>query len=561
MTRVIHVRQNCPMAPDVVVADPPQPGPEIREAFRSFLLPVPPEAEDAAVISTVEHLDDAGVTADDQAAWLRLRLDDWRQSGTPLPELAAFVSAILQAHVPEIGALLAQRYFDVHRQLREKHLLPHEDASAFLTHAVLIARFGRHDFMSAAQVTRLLAARDGRLTFRWRAVQDVLRGLGLLPRMMLDSVKDLVATDEELEQSFADADIEVAAKMVGAIADRLGFPGKLDEQLICLCDRELHTFEPYLKILHYQCVVAAFFDHAVTNAYEFSPRGAIATWLCSRYPDALNNSGNPFLNNAKAVQQLDMAWAEGRDDKIVEARALARILAGMEMMGFAARREVSEWVRRWLHRVMRLHKDLTYVLPPDLTALHVRNVLGALGAAESHTKGVIEQRVIDALTSVKYIDPKWRPRGLGDSVNAANLPTRKIGDCDYQNASTLEIHAFESHGGRLTAAYLEEHLRGLRKTLRLRTEELRGIADPLLWQATVSFIAHTIDAPVPPPFNVDGVSVTVELMTMAEFVAQFALEDDAALMLAFNNHVHTQLNEPRTPNECRERYARLAGLP
>ena len=92
-------------------------------------------------------------------------------------------------------------------------------------------------------------------------------------------------------------------------------------------------------------------------------------------------------------------------------------------------------------------------------------MLAALAADPSHMRGVIEQRVVDAIAN--RIRPTGsRSRGLGDPVNAANTPRRKLGACEFQDIASSHVVAYEAHAGVLTETYVGAHLAGLDRGIR-----------------------------------------------------------------------------------------------
>ena len=535
----------------------------LQEAVRTLLLPIDSEREEACLMAVREVLTVMGVTSLDQAVWLRLELERWRDSLSPSVAFTRVAKVALNMGCGEFGLALSKKYFDLHRRLIQIYLLPFDQALAFLSHTLLILRLAHLERMSAAQIAKLLAARDERLTFRWRAVQAILSQFKLSAKLISNEVASLYAADSSLEEElFADASIPESSALVSEVGRRLGYPYDIDELLSILVTPDATTFGPYLQMLHYQCVIAEFYDHAVTNAYEFGPRGLVATWLFDQYPDALIEAGNPFLNNAKAVQQLDFAWAEGREDHLGEARAIATLLRGLESMSFAARRELAGWLRRWLHRIMRYHQPLAFRLPEAPNSEQARFLLERVRTRITNTRGIVEQRVLDALTWLNYRGQiEWRSRGLGDSVNATNISSRKLGDIDFQNAREFKVEAYEAHAGVLSAVYVDEHRRTLEKTLRLRTVELSGIAEIDQWEVKVTFVAHDVVTAEYPDEVIAGVRVRWEFVTFREFVAEkLATVGDVDLVLAFQEHIHDPLNQLRTPNHVREQYCMLAGL-
>jgi hypothetical protein len=469
-------------------------------------------------------------------------------------------SALRQGDV-QVGQRLADRYFALHQALQTpKHGLSHRQATLFLSHAALAAQLAKNR-LTAAQIANILRASDARVRFHWSAIQALLQALQLAPALNLQAVQTLIETDRAQEEDvFADADDRTTAEMVGERASTLGFPADLSTALRALTEPDA-THGPYLQILHYQCVIAEFFDHALSVLYEFAPRGNVANWVFGRYPPVMGAAGNPVLNNAKAVDRLSEEWAQTRDEGVrQQAYALASIVLGMEAMGFASRRELADWVRLWLERQIRLSQGMGWALPNAPTVPEIENVLAAVALGNTATAGIIEQRLLDAL-SVDWHPENggWRARGLGDSVHASNVSRHKLGDCDFQHPETRRVVAYEAHGGLLNELYVEEHVRTLKKVMGSRRLEWEGIADVEDWTVEVVFVAHALGGlALPEDAIVEGTRVTFTYRTFGDFI-QDSLPP-AELVPRFIDLVHSALNRPITPQRVRARYADMAGI-
>lgn len=415
--------------------------------------------------------------------------------------------------------------------------------------------------MSAAQVATVLSARDRRVTFSWQAVQDVLARLGLRPELDQEQVQALLARDQELEELlFADADFFEAAALVGRVGADFGFPGDLENLLVRLFPPDPATggrHGPYLQMLHFQCTIAEFFDHAVTVLYEFAPRGAVAMWLFDIYPGDLAAARDPFLNNAKSVDRLDLPWARSKDQQglLSPASALVEVVAGLEVMGFAARQELAGWLRRWLLRVIRLTRPLAREVPDRPTVESVAALLDAVATDETRTAGILEQRLVDVVALTRHLEQDgWRSHGIGDSVNASNVSRRKLGDCEFQNAAERRVVAYEAHAGKLSQVYVDGHAQTLGRVLPMRVEEWERIADLETWDVSVVFVAHSFSC-LPANLEINGMQVTVEFVVYADFIGGAPAPE--AMTDLFATHVNGRLNEPRTPQKVRDTYLEL----
>jgi hypothetical protein len=535
---------------------------ELRHALRTLRLPIDPRREADAVAAAAQALDANGVAPADRAVLIGLEVERWHDSGKLPAVLGRVAAASIVAGNASLAKELSAGWLAVlPRLVGGSAEMTLDDAISVLSHLRLIAHLATDEHLSAAQIARVMHARDDRLHLTWRTVQTVLSGLRLKPEVSSQQIIALRQNDLRSELDvFADASLGDATSRVADVGRRLGMSDDIEPLLNELFPPEREPFGPYLQMLHYQCLVADFYDHAVSMIYEFAPRGQAAQALFSSYPPGLTAGANPFLNNAKAVDRLDRSWASARTDYPAAAHALVRLLAGLEDLGFAARRELAAWLRWWIHRGLRLRVPASQPLPPRPSAGGVRAILAAVSDAETHTGGVIEQRVVDALAFARH-DPKggWRARGLRDSVNASNVSRRKLGDCDFQLVSDKRVIAYEAHAGRLNEVYLDNHLLTVARVLPLRADEWSWISDIAEWSVTVVFVAHdyTPGVLVRDTYRDDHLGLTVELehITFDDLVKKSppfeGLVDDFAEL------VHAPLNERRTPERVRASYARL----
>lgn len=532
-------------------------GRTLREAMRRLLLPIPAGGEVTALEATKAAFDKQGVDVEDAPLWLQVGMEDWRVSGAPDSGFAAIVESYIGAARDAHAKALAASYFDLHARLRDQPRFDHHAASTLLSHARLMVRLASDEMLSASQIAKLIAARDHRVPISWIQVQMVLKAVALAPTLSISAVQDIYESDRTLEVSlFADADEQVCAEMVAAIATQLGFTGNILEALTTLLPSDKAPFGPYLQILHYQCSIAECYDHALSSIYEFTPRGKAPKWLFGRYPASLEVAKeNPFLNNAKGVDELNDAWARSRNDQ--ESTALVGVIQGLDSMGYAARRELAAWLRRLLVRTIRLAEDDLISLPNRLDKRQAQGLFEHIAVEETHTRGIVEQRVVDAVARLRHPSPQWIPRGLLDSVNATNISRLKCGDCDFQDGGAYVVHAYEAHGGKLTEIYLEGHLRSLEAILPLRVKEWEenfGPGNP--WQLRVTFVAHEQSGRRPIEREIGGVSVTVATESFDEFLAGVD-PADAAVLESLDTYVRAPLGEPRTPNSIRRTFLEL----
>jgi len=546
---------------------------ELRASLRRLLLPVALDKEPAAVAAIQERLNALGIHGADQAEYLRQRVDEWRSThGTLSGALRDLIEVAISAGGLAANDHLAKNYCKLHSKLQREHALKFDEAAALLSYCEVIYDLAVAHWMSASAISRLLSAHGIRGEVPWRAVQHILEALGVKPALEVGSasepgtIEGLICADrEEADERFLDADISGGAELVSAAAAELGFEGDLQQHLLTLCDADGGTFVPYLQILHFQCMVAAFYDHPVTMVYEFSPRGRNAGFLRDTYR-FLTHTADAFLNNMKAVERLDRAWARGRKQERVRAHALVAILEGMERMAFLPRIELAAWLRQWLVRITLLGRPPANPVPNIATETSVRKVLTVLATMRNgtNTGGVIEQRIVDAVAATIHREEEgWRARGLGFPVSASNLSSRRLGDCDFQRPPQAgvpaQLVAYEATGGRLTRTYLEGHLQTLRRSVAARIGELEGVTPRSNWRVRIVFVAHEFGGGLGgrrtlPSAEYQGLRIELEFQTYSEF--QQAAEP-AQLVPSFTKNVHEVLNEWRTPRAAREVFLKM----
>jgi hypothetical protein len=530
---------------------------DLLELLRPLRLPIElgREAEVAARAFAVISLPDEPLeeTLDRAALMVDLHLD-----GEVHELLEPLVREVVEAGMPMTGGDdLAPRYTSVLSNLSEA-LLSRDLAIDLLSEAPLIYRLATQQGMSATQISLVLTQLLGGTFFPYDAVRTVMRVLRVRPEIDPTGASALLEADiEATHRRFGDASLAEAASIMGDTGRRLGFPSDLEGHLRWLCPPELtsRTFVPYLQALDFICVVAESYDHPPQFLYEFAPRGQVANQIFDRYPLALAPTGNPILNNFKAVEAADRAWSRSRPSPM--SHALVSVLEGLSKMPFLARRDLAAWIRQWLVRVVALLDSAPLLLLDETSVgeLEVSRLLDWTAAGNTATGGLIEQRVVDALTSAIHSPSDgWRPRGIGDATTVSNLSRKKVGDVEFQNVADRTVIAYEPHGGRLSSAYLDGHLRSVRRVIALRAEEWRGIADLSAWSIEVRFLAHSFtgDLQVPPPAKIEAVGVATTTQDFASFIASaMSTLPPAEVEAAVRSHVFVALNRREVAQEVR----------
>ncbi len=304
-----------------------------------------------------------------------------------------------------------------------------------------------------------------------------------------------------------------------------------------------------------------FYDHPSEYIYTFKPRGAVANLIFGTFPPGLAPGGNPMLNNFKAVNRLSHDWAESRDDNRDQAIALVKIVLVLSSLSYPARKQLAGSIRRGILRFIEINTPAKVTMPSAATPADVARFLQAVSQSPTNSRDIIEQRVTDFLATMNHREAVWRARGLGDPVNASNTSSRKLGDCDFQNAATQTCHAVESHAGRLTDVYLHEHLRTLRLNLPKRLDEWSGISEIGEWKLEVLFIAHE-NALTPdcdqPELAIPCDIVVTTFAEACEKVIGIAEAMQVQAVKLFNRWVVRPLNAPNTPHSAKLKAVELS---
>jgi hypothetical protein len=530
-----------------------------RRLLRTLLLPIDIRLEHQCVQAMLEYLNKTvGETTEEHSIWLEGQVNIWDDDGKASDELTQLVKCLLIAGNENYSQLISDNYFNAHAELVSNQLVPSELARSFLSHLLFITRLADEERMSCAQISKILDTMNPSAGFGRRSVEAILKKMKMAPSINISNISELFEADKALTpEVFGDATLNECSINLSNIAYSLGFKDNLGKHLSALLSiEEVDKFTPYVQILHYQCSILEYYDHHVKDFYEFSPRGQAATCLFNFYPAAMIKAGNPFLNNAKSVGQINFPWAAAKkNNEFPGAAALFSIMDGLDEMGYAARQELALWIRCFIHRFMVLAEPLDIPLPSTIDIAQCIPVIDKIGAENTVTRGIIEQRLVDALTCL--IHPQndgWISRGIGDSVNASNLSKKKLGDCDFQNIENKTAIAYEAHGGELTQTYLNEHIRTLRKSAQPRIDEWKTFSNPSDWNVQVIFVVHSVNADVPEDINIDGVIFSIS------FISYYDLKDQTAGMQldeVLNQYLLRPLSEKNTPSFVRQTYLNL----
>lgn len=531
---------------------------EEQQFFRQLLLPIRFTEESQCEVVCTAFFDSNNIAEHERRDWLALQLGAWEDNEIHLPTdaLKNLISDILVVGAGCYGSSLKESYWQCYKNLRAEYFFTHSESRAFLSHALLILDLAVSERLSAAQIAKLLSQRDIRVRFSRQNIADFLRTLKQAPAISIGKIQSVTEQDVTDSSSFfADADAESAALFVNGKALELGCSEGVYQELSILFSLDApERYIPYIQILHYQCCIAEYYDHALTDLYEFAPRGHAARWLFEQYPANIVSAENPFLNNAKGVEQVSSSWVRSKRtaEQRAGASALLNLLSNLETMGFAARRELGRYLRLWVWRIMQLAQPVLNVLPEKLSQQDWNKIFLRIAQGNTETFGVLEQRFVDAIAVLEYPEAQgWRARGLCSSVNATNISQKKFGDCDFQHPLKHKIVAFEAHGGILSRVYIEDHLRTLRKIVPSRLDELLGIADIDKWSVDVYFVAHNFSEDISEhEIKIHGLTICTKYILYQDMISNAQKDKNAVAM--YNKFILTTLNISKTPKKVRD---------
>jgi hypothetical protein len=240
---------------------------------------------------------------------------------------------------------------------------------------------------------------------------------------------------------------------------------------------------------------------------------------------------------------------------------LVALLESLESLPHVTRRQLARLFRAWLYRVIELETSTAIPLPDSLTAGEVERVVSFVTANESNTQGVLEQRIVDGLAVLAFGGDGWRPRGIGDSVNASNLSRRKLGDVEFANVDDRTAIALEAHGGHLSLTYVRDHQRSLARIVDHRlSESWSALDDPSAWKIRVIFVAHSRDVSgLPTKEFIHKVEIHYEYWDYQRLVQEAAsrttrIGDDAS----FRSNSVAPLNSRTTRQSVRDKFLSIA---
>lgn len=544
--------------------------PFFRQVVRGLQLPVPlghDEAVFAAVYSALtvgkeEPSEDVAYALSD-AIGVWAEIQDWNGNPKPPRVVSAAVDAGLSLFTDEY-AVDSAAYFKAYAAMRRGNnrdfrAVSHETAVRLLSRTRTIGYLITQERYSCTQVAHTLGATEKALDVSYKAVQAITNALGVTPQ--LDKQLVLVELHEQdstlSELLFPDSDEIESCEIAGDTLDVLD-PAEaqfVKDALVTMVNAPKSRSDAewsYFQMFQWCLTIVEFYDHPASYLYEFNPRGDLGnSVMLAHYPG--RKTGNPILNNAKAVPTLNRAWANNRYSK--DALAVVLLLELLESLPYGARRDVARVLRAWIVRIRGIAGD-DFQPIPELFYDDYLALCESVADEDTGTYGAIEQRVIDALCVLKYGSQGWVPRGLGDSVNASNLSRKKLGDIEFANIDLRQAVAVEAHGGSLSVGYVQSHQRSLERIVERRLADSWNAIeeDPSKWGIEVVFIAHEVVGGLPLNDIVCGVPVSYDYVTYEAFIPDVLnRHGQERVSSTFDSYFLKEINKPRVRQSTRER--------
>lgn len=443
-----------------------------------------------------ELLADYEMPASDMALQLSDDVLKWSEGSEPSELIRHVISHYLAALKVDQYSLSGGQYLTLFQKIQKGDKknwrgLDWFTAKLLLSKARVVGYLCREEHYSASQVVKVLSATESSLRVPFQTIGLICDRFDASVKPPSKEMIDATWVESENlgDKIFADASVRDSCGIASQISDGFAPNEFLERDLLALSGVDSGE-EPswnYLQMLYWQALLLETHDHPATWLYEFVPRGSSALHLFDKFELATNN---PFLNNAKGTAVLGNQWAlnRGGDD----AHALVSILAQLENHPRSASLQTSRVLRAWITRTLAVEREKrSYIEILDSEKAYGR-IIEAVKQVGTGTHGVIEQRVVDALSVLAFSGESWKPNGLGDHVNTTNTSRKKLGDVEFASAEALKAVAVEAHGGKLSRVYSDSHMLSLERSIRWRLESSwANLAEASDWTVDVIFVAHS----------------------------------------------------------------------
>jgi len=453
---------------------------------------------------------------------------------------------------------LASRFFKVESKLEKKCFMSRSYAIALIGSAGLIRSLVVEQRLGLDRIRSIINVPGA--TFD--AIKIVLSAIGVQSSFDTDGIVEIHSVDEDdVATYFGDTLPDDADAVFLGLLGSFSRSNELWEDVTEL----VHIgFEPYLFFLYYELLTLEKTDRFPGKAiYECAPRGQAvkALWNDMYKPD----QENPYLNNAKSVYSLDETWAETKLSRDTQNGSL--LLAGafeiMSELPYSNRRNVAHLIRCYLVLMSSRNRASSPLRPAGHSEINA--FVGSVSKANSLTRGVLDQRLVDFLAVCSHDDDSWSVRGLGSSVNESNTSARKYGDIEFTNVDGQTIQAFEAHGGGLRDEYIEDHARSLHATAAYYKSDARERGTEYDWKVEVIYVAHDVSR-VSMYYNgyqtiIEEVPFTFRFLSFEDLVSEAGgLEGVCERADLFEATVHNRISRLPDAYSLKQRYCEIVGM-
>ena len=533
--------------------------PDVAEVFLAASMPIDPNSMDVAAERVIAFYGSAPAAIsrpkEEVAERFSEMWDLWfAEGGIPSKELRDVVHEAVGVD-PDMERL-AGEYFKLVEKLEQKSYMSRAYAVALVGCAPLIRTLVIEQHLGLDRIRSILNVPGA--TFD--AIRSVLGAIGISAAFVVDDIDSIHQADtEDVSAYFGDTP---ADESEGTLKGLLGNLSRNEEFWEEVTELVYVGFEPYLFMLYFELLTLETTDRFPGRAiYECGPRGqkVKALWNSMYHP----TQENPYLNNAKSVYSLDMAWAETKLSRETQngSLMLADIFDIMSELPYTTRRRVAHVIRCYLVHVANEKQASTPL--PGITPNGIRSFVERVAASNSLTKGVLDQRLVDFLTMCAHDYDKWVARGLGSSVNETNASGRKFGDVEYMSLKDRRtMHAYEAHGGGLRDEYVQNHINSLVGTVEYLKGAAKDRGETFERDVEVAYVAHDIsrlsrfkDGHAE---TIGGITFTFRFMTFFDLLEEAGGIDYVVEKTElFNELVHHRISRLPDSYSLKQQYQRV----
>lgn len=535
---------------------------DVAEALLGASLPIDPNTTLFAAQKVIEFYRGApratALSEEEVADRFSEMWENWLDGNkAPSKELKDVIHVAIGAD-PEMERL-ASEYFKLEKKLEENQFMSRSYAIALIGCSPLIRSLVEEQHLGLDRIRTILNIPGA--TFD--AVRNVLSSIGIQEAFSASDIPSIHAADtDDVASLFGDTPADEADS---TFRNLLGSFSQNDELWENVVELTLIDYEPYLFMLYNELLTLERTDRFPGRAiYELSPRSQYVKNLWNEMYNPTQE--NPYLNNAKSVYSLDYSWAETKLSRETGngSLLLADVFEILMRLPYSTRRKVAHVIRCYL--VLKSQKNSKPTMLPCITREQIKAFVETVASSNSLTKGVLDQRLVDFLTSCGHEYSDWLVRGLGSAVNESNAAGRKYGDVEYLGLDTrTRIEAYEAHGGGLRDEYVEDHINSLVGTVSYLKKEALNRGEEYRCAVSITYVAHDVSRlsrySSGYTTNIEGVEFTFRFITFFELldeVGGLGLVSDKTEL--FDELIHSRISRLPDSYSLKQRYKELLSI-